>query len=283
MSKNNYDCVYIKKYKDDSLIAVARHDTTLITLKTKSGKDTILNRNQKMCIKDIKIFENKCIIVYESEVSVDYLVMIRSPKWAVVCGGMGYGITALGEVMENRSAISTPSINIMSDSLILVSEGGNKQFYIEVDYLNKTRYRSQYITADSFTFIMSKAQMMMRLLSRTKEQSDTIWKSGPNDTTYIHIDTIVYKNGFFSFVSSNRAGKHLDKLSYTYRSFQWNGQRWVPILEKNIGLYRADPKEVKEVKHIAYNQVRVTQSNGQKTLIEYNLEAKTEKRTNIRE
>ena len=98
-----------------------------------------------------------------------------------------------------------------------------------------------------------------------------------------NIDTIMYKNGVFSFISSNRTGKHLDKLSYTYRAFQWNGQIWKLILEKNIGLYKADPAEVKEVKHVAYNQVKVTQNNGQKTLIEYNLETQVEKRTVIKE
>lgn len=289
-------CIYYRSHQGDSLMALARHDTTLIILKKETTTETVLCEAERMEIKDIQIYKNKCIIIYIHDFALHYLVMIKSSKWSIVCRGGGYEIpgAGVGVVMMPHEAknnarltkshqLQNPVLKIISENELFVSNKFGKQYYIEIDYETKKTYKVRYFYSDLSNFILLETGMEIAVLSLGPNGRDTVWTNRKKNLDYT-IDTIVHKNNILGFVSLNSVWKHSNrKLAYTYWAFQRNGHAWKPILEKHIGLYESYPAEVKEVKHVAYNQVKVTQNNGQKTLIEYNLETQVEKRTVIKE
>lgn len=284
-------CIYYRPYQGDSLVALAVNNTTLIVLKRKEEIDTVLCKNERMHIKDIQIFNNKCIIVYVSNFTLSYFAMIKSPKWLMVYNGGGHRIPgvevsalATSDEIKNTSPIRsiqlhTPTLKIISENELLVSDRFGKKFFVEIDYSNKKDWKVRYFNTESSKFIVLEAGMEIAVLSLGRNGRDTVWINRKKNLNYT-IDTIIYKNNILEFVSLSSVWEYSNrKLSYTYRAFQWNGQIWKPILEKPIGLYESYPAEVKEVKHVAYNQVKVIQTNGQKTLIEYDIITQTEKKT----
>lgn len=292
INHTDYGCIYYRAHLGDSLMALAKGDSTFILLKGKERIDTILRRDERMGIKDIQIYHNKCIIVYLAHFSINYLALMKSSNWLLVYSdgyeipGAAVGMISKSHEVKNNSQqaesfrLHSPVLKIISENKLYLSDRFGKQHNIEIDYLNRKAYKIRHFKIDTLLFGILKVKTNTIILDYRRDKTDTLWKGD----MFYYIDTLIYGDNILGFVSLHSSEEHsISKLFYTYQAFRWDGQRWTPVIESNIGSYRVYPAEIEEVKYVAYNQVKVLRKNGEVELIEYDLEKKTEKRTAIKE